>query len=735
MKTSPTGLKHHYTPVVLTFKSIPVFLLLTILSGFLQIHAQNPVDIIEADLIEGGTVEGENVRKILGNVYLKSVEEDLEIYCDSAYQFTESSEIRAFGDIQINTENEKIWADALVYFTDIDFSQLRGRVIIEADSTILFGNSVDYRFGTKVAHFIDEIRLEDPEGILTANSGFYYREADSAVFRGQVQLQDSAQYIEGDSLFSNRGEKYYEMHGNIFADDTDNNSMLKGEYLEADSTGRRLLTGNAWLRNIKTDTTEAPDEDSLAIQQDPVANAFRPDSISIKPDTLIEPDQRQTDTASSIKADTLNADDHQITHTVNRSETLFSIARMYRVSVQNIKNWNNMTGNELRVGQTLQITLPPGTETITHTVNREETLFSISRQYGVEVDEIKSWNNLEANTIRLNQKLEIYVPGNGSVLNEDTYYTVQQGDNLFSIAHKYDMSIQELRELNNLPDNIITIGQRLFVKKPEENVPPLVSEIQSLKPDSIYRPSRTHAESDTATTNADTTHIRAARILSVQEKTPTDTATIVNAYENVRIWSPNFSAVSDTSRYDDKAETFELWSNAKAWHKQVQLTGPYIKVILNEGDVERLESHPRPFSVQQDTLIDRLNQIKGDTLNAYFEEGNLSMIHVFGGSHLLRYTKNEEDQPDGAVELTAPSTRIFFEAGELTELKSEGNIDGSYLPESEQTANRQLDGFTWTPDLRPQRPEQHMERRFPPIPMERPFELPRRYLEHLETNR
>ncbi|MDZ7680737.1 MAG: OstA-like protein [Fodinibius sp.] len=112
-----------------------------------------------------------------------------------------------------------------------------------ADSTTLFGNSVDYRFSTKVAHFLDEIRLEDQRGTLLANSGFYYREADSAEFRGQVQLADSLQYLEGDSLFSNRSNEYYELYGDIYGNDRENNSMIQGNYLESDSTGRRLLRG------------------------------------------------------------------------------------------------------------------------------------------------------------------------------------------------------------------------------------------------------------------------------------------------------------------------------------------------------------------------------------------------------------------------------------------------------------------------------------------------------------
>ncbi|MDX1586890.1 MAG: LysM peptidoglycan-binding domain-containing protein, partial [Balneolaceae bacterium] len=645
----------------------------------------------------------------------------------SIYRFINENEIRAYGNIQINTENEKIWADSLVYFTDIDFTQLRGRVIIEADSTTLFGNSVDYRFSNKVAHFIDNIRLEDPEGILTANSGFYYREADSAVFRGQVQLRDTTQYIEGDSLFSNRGEKYYEMYGEIFAVDGDNNSTLKGDYLEADATGRRLLRGNAWLKNISEDTTQTADPDTGRVQPT-IMTSFRPDSLSFRPDTVSDITAADSTGQATQAEDTIIKAD-RLTHRVRAGETLFGIARNYNVTVDSLRKWNDLSGTNLNTGQNLLIKPPESVRVIRHTVQPKETLFSLSRQYEVTVEQIKSWNSLTSDNLRTGRELTFYKStGDGN-----SVYTVKRGDSLFQIARDYNMTVEKLKELNNLTSNNITAGQQLSVRNPESDNPspdttatdteelPLFSQAAAVS-DSSQSP---------ASTGRDTTHIRASRILSQQYRTERDTSTIVNAYENVRIWSQKFSAIADTSQYNDGEETFELWSNAKTWNELVQLSGPYIKVFLSNGEINQLRAFPRPFAVQQDTTLNRLNQIKGDTLNAYFEEGNLNEIHVFGGSHLLRYTKNEQGEPDGAIDLTAPSTRIFFEDGELVELKSVGTINGSYLPQSEQTAKRRLEGFIWTPDLRPQRPQKKMLPRFPPVPEARPFELPRRYVNYI----
>src|SRR5690625_195659 len=225
---------------------------------------QKQVTIINASRIVGGTYQGEQVRRILGQVHIRH--DDLEMYCDSAYQFIDRSEIRAFGNIEIDTGEEKIWADTLRYFTDIDFSELRGRVIMEDDSTTLFGHSVDYGFSDKIAHFIDQIRLEDHRGTLKADSGYYYRSVDSVEFKGKVQIADSLQYLEADSLFGNRGKEYYEMHSRVYGHDRKNNSMIKGAYLETDSTGRRLLKEQAWLKNFEADTSDTTQADTTYIR-------------------------------------------------------------------------------------------------------------------------------------------------------------------------------------------------------------------------------------------------------------------------------------------------------------------------------------------------------------------------------------------------------------------------------------------------------------------------------------
>ncbi|PAU95166.1 hypothetical protein CK503_02910 [Aliifodinibius salipaludis] len=172
-------------------------------------------------------------------------------------------------------------------------------------------------------------------------------------------------------------------------------------------------------------------------------------------------------------------------HTVKQGETLFSIAQQYDNEVEQIREWNNLRGNELSVGQTLLVSAPSPDSAITHTVQRQETLFSISKQYNVSIAEIKNWNELSTNNLEVGQQLTIYPsePNNQeqqSLVVENnpqnnSYYTVKSGDSLYKIAQEHDMSVEEIKSLNDLTSNTIRVGQQLTVRG-KSSPPPSVAD-------------------------------------------------------------------------------------------------------------------------------------------------------------------------------------------------------------------------------------------------------------------
>ena len=477
-KTSKSSLRHNSKIIFLV---LTTFICLGFtFSSFQPLEAQDRIQILNAGTMEGFRKGEENIRILQTDVRLQTP--TFYITCDSAYQVINKQEIFAYGNIEIETNNELIWSDTAHYQSAREYSTLRGRVVLWQDSLTLYGTRVEYNFSNKKAFFPKRFLLDDNEGQLSATRGNYWEESDSLSLTRQVQVFDSLQYIEADTLLGNRQSENYEFYGRVYAQNNERRVTLTANSMFADSTGRRLLQGNAAMRRV---------------------------------------------------------------------------AR----------------GSE------------------------------------------------------------------------------------------------------------------------------------------------------------DTTFIQAKEIELIED---TDTTYVVNARGNVNIWNPDYSAIADTSHYYSGKELFQLRSNPLTWHEQIQLTAPKIDVNLNNDSLETLRAFPGPFVVQHDTAIDRKNQITGDSLTAHFANGDLDRLVVYPKSHLLYFSKNEKGQSDGGMEMRAATTFLHFKNGDIQKMKGTKNVDGSYLPESEKVAKKQLNGFNWQPELRPVKPRGLPAQKWPDSLQNKPIDPPAAFLDFLK---
>lgn len=151
-------------------------------------------------------------------------------------------------------------------------------------------------------------------------------------------------------------------------------------------------------------------------------------------------------------------------YTVKPGDTLYSIAKSNNISINELKELNNLKSDILSVGQILKLKSSDNQEeTLKYIVKAGDTLYSIAKKYNVSVSELKTINNLPSDNLSIGQTIYIKDEENNSENNENTY-TVKAGDTLYSIAKKFNMNVDNLKELNNLNSNILSIGQTLKVK-------------------------------------------------------------------------------------------------------------------------------------------------------------------------------------------------------------------------------------------------------------------------------
>ena len=211
-------------------------------------------------------------------------------------------------------------------------------------------------------------------------------------------------------------------------------------------------------------------------------------------------------------------------HNIKPGESLNLIARHYNTSIQALMRVNGLHNHLIRVGHSLLIPTSKqplkyytlsvdsrrfrGLQRATgdkyvYKVKRGDTLWDISRNYGVSVKSLLAWNNLSIRKfLRPGQKLNIVVTNSSSskvdessaaqstvaVSDDNTgqntiTYTIRSGDSLWLIANRYNVSVRSLLALNNLPsDTVLHPGQKLTIKLVQTGTYPVALDGQDTAP-------------------------------------------------------------------------------------------------------------------------------------------------------------------------------------------------------------------------------------------------------------
>ena len=158
-------------------------------------------------------------------------------------------------------------------------------------------------------------------------------------------------------------------------------------------------------------------------------------------------------------------------YTVKSGDTLWKIANANNTTVDAIKSANNLTTNSLTVGQLLLIPTESNgsvSENI-YTVKSGDSLWKIANQFNMTVSELRSLNNLSSDVLQVGQVLKVKSTGTNNLTNSGNTYTVVSGDSLYKIANKFGVTVSDLMLANNLSNSNLSIGQKLVIPKQTNN--------------------------------------------------------------------------------------------------------------------------------------------------------------------------------------------------------------------------------------------------------------------------
>jgi len=246
-------------------------------------------------------------------------------------------------------------------------------------------------------------------------------------------------------------------------------------------------------RNLKIYISE-----SIAVND---KKASKPDTTSVKETTALASNANKIFKEEKV----ISYKDVVKYHKVKRGDNLGEVADKYGVTVAEVKKWNKIKGNNISLGRSLKIiknervvttvrkevkadksivdnkteTAVASNETETtqnpsdyYEVQKGDNLFSIAKKFNVSLEDLKKWNNLNDLNVQLGSKLTLASKEEPKQEEPKTEtkiveYKVRKGDNIGSIAKKYNVSIADIKEWNELEDNNIKLGAKIIVSKTE----------------------------------------------------------------------------------------------------------------------------------------------------------------------------------------------------------------------------------------------------------------------------
>ena len=148
-------------------------------------------------------------------------------------------------------------------------------------------------------------------------------------------------------------------------------------------------------------------------------------------------------------------------YTVKVGDTLYSIARKFNTTVNELINLNNLSSTNLSIGQKIMLpTKEVQDEYEIYTIMDGDSLYSIANKYNISINDLIDYNALPTTILTVGETIKI---PKGNVLNQENIYTVKPGDTLYRIANTYNITIDDLINANNLSSNILSIGQKLII--------------------------------------------------------------------------------------------------------------------------------------------------------------------------------------------------------------------------------------------------------------------------------
>jgi lipopolysaccharide export system protein LptA len=189
---------------------------------------------------------------------------------------------------------------------------------------------------------------------------------------------------------------------------------------------------------------------------------------------------------------------------------------------------------------------------------------------------------------------------------------------------------------------------------------------------------------------------------SVGKITDTTLNKYFEAFHHVKIYSDSLQAKCDSLFYGLSDSTIRLFNNPIIWSNSNQITGDTVYMFVNNKKPEQLLVFNNAFAINRIDTTQYYNQLKGNRLSAWFNDGSLTMMKTKGGAENIYFALDDNKKFIGINRTSAQSIEIDFEENEVAKVKFVNQLVGKMSPLGQTPKdNMRLKGFNWQEALRP----------------------------------
>ncbi len=622
-----------------------VFLLLPMWAAAQRDTSQNKINLDYARSAELIQLNGQEIKKLKEEVVIQRG--DATMYCDSAFIFG-NNDIFAYGNVLIKQgDSVSIYSDSLRYLALSRIANLYSKdvVLVNGRQRLFAEKQLAYNLATKIATYNDGALLDNGKTQLTCRNGIYFVKEREALFRKDVVVRDTNFSLRSDSMRFNTATQIVTFLAptRIFQDSA--RIYCEAGYYDTEQQKAELYDHAQYLKNEQKARADTIRYDGRLKLTTLVGNAFSEDGKKIAQADVIRYDEANGQTILDGNPDYRDEQQHiksteQIVYD-NKKKTFSTKGR------SNVSDGSKMLeadGIESRDS----VAVANGRVVFSDTVQKT-TVLCEHLILGKNNDYFKAFSQSPDSTAARKR------PMLKAVIDSDTLY----------------LTADTLLSLKKITQSLMNADSNYLLK----NTSDTFALAKKMHKDSLFQNTRVMPCADTAR--------------------------LILAYKDVRIFKSNLQAVSDSLAFNNTDSIFYFYKKPILWSDTSQFFADTIRMAMSQNKIKRIYLLRKSFVINE-MAENIFNQVKGDQTVVDFENGEARQMHVTNNAESIYYAQDEQKAFVGPNRSKSREIYVIFQDKKVNRIKLISGASGRLTPMKQAKPEEfRLNGFRWESKRRP----------------------------------